>query len=72
MSVADSTYVDRAPRKTPAMQAAYDGLAEAERAVAEAHAYGYATDDWQPHHEAVAVLIEWHGEIGRVAQEQRR
>lgn len=68
----DAPYVDRRPPQTPAMREAYAGLADAERAVSEAHAYGYATDDWQPHHEAITTLIEWHAEIGRVAQEQRR
>lgn len=67
MAVADSTYVDRTPPKSPAMQAAYAGLAEAERAVADAHAYGNETGDWQPHHEAISVMVDWHAEIGRIA-----
>lgn len=63
--------VDRAPRKSPAMVAAYEGLAEAERGLGEAHEYGYATDDWEPHHEATRVVIAWHAEIGRIAQARR-
>lgn len=54
------------------MREAYAGLAAAEKAVGEAHEYGQATGDWEPHHEAVAVMVEWHAEIGRVAQEQNR
>jgi hypothetical protein len=48
---------------------AYAGLAEAERSVAEAHAFGTSTDDWDPHHEAIEVMVEWHREIGRVTRE---
>lgn len=66
MNLADS-YTDRSPTKSPAMRDAYAGLAEAEAALREAHAYGTRTDDWDPHHEAVAVTVEWHAEIGRLA-----
>lgn len=72
MATTHSEYVDRSPAKSPAMRAAYDGLAAAEKTLADAHAYGYATGDWGPHHEAVAVTVEWHAEIGRLAQEKHR
>jgi hypothetical protein len=49
------------------MQEAYAGLAAAEKALADAHSFGYATDDWAPHREATATVVEWHAEIGRVA-----
>lgn len=67
----DSEWVDRSPKKSPEMEAAYAGLATAEKAVSEAHSYGMATDDWEPHHEAITVMVEWHAEIGRVAQSGR-
>ena len=56
-------YVDRAPKKSPEMEAAYAGLAEAERYLGECHAAG----DWDAHHEATAIVIDWHREIGRIA-----
>lgn len=56
-------YVDRSPPKTPAMTAAYAGLAEAERYVSECH----RDADWPAHHEAIAIMVEWHAEIGRLA-----
>ncbi len=64
----DTEWVDRAPRKSPAMRAAYAGLADAEDYVAACHAAG----DWTSHREAVSVLVDWHREIGRIAQEERR
>ena len=62
-----SAYVERTPPKSPAMKAAYAGLAEAEIALGEAHAYGMKTDDWEPHREATRVVVAWHAEIGRIA-----
>lgn len=63
----DTQYVDRTPPKSPEMLEAYAGLAAAEAALVEAHRYGHETGDWAPHHEAVAIMVEWHAEIGRIA-----
>ena len=52
------------------MKAAYAGLAEAQKYLEEAHAYGYETDDWSQHGEALEIYVEWHKEIGRIAQEE--
>lgn len=68
----DSAYVDRSPAKSPRMKEAYAGLAAAEAALAEAHSYGYATGDWEPHGEAVRTMVEWHHEIALIAHEERR
>jgi hypothetical protein len=61
-------WVERAPRQSPAMKAAYKGLADAERYVAECHADG----DWEAHHEAVDIYVGWHHQVAIVAQEERR
>lgn len=61
----DTEWVDRAPRQSSAMKAAYAGLADAERYAGDCHAAG----DWEAHHEAVEILVSWHREIGRIAQQ---
>jgi leucyl aminopeptidase (aminopeptidase T) len=60
----DTEWVDRAPRQSPAMKAAYAGLAEAEDYVAQCH----ADEDWEAHREAISIMVDWHREIGCIAQ----
>ena len=64
----DTEWVDRSPKQSPEMKRAYAGLKEAEDNLAEAH----AAKDWEWHHEAVEIMVEWHAEIGRIAQEGHR
>jgi hypothetical protein len=64
----DTTWVDRAPKQSPAMKKAYAGLADAERYVAECH----RDEAWDEHHGAIQFMVEWHAEIGRIAQEEKR
>lgn len=59
----DSEWVDRSPKQSPAMRAAYEGLRVAEEAVAACHADG----DWPAHREAVDTMVAWHHEIAVVA-----
>jgi len=69
MSAGGTTeWVDRAPKQSPAMKQAYAGLADTERYLGECH----ADQDWEAHHDAVQYVVEWHAEIGRIAQEERR
>jgi hypothetical protein len=67
-AAAVSEWVDRAPRQSPALMAAYAGLADAERYVGECH----AAQDWPLHREAIAIMIDWHREISRVIHEEHR
>lgn len=58
--------VDRAPKKSAAMEAAYAGLAEAEEWLR-----GADPDDAEEHAEGVAAVVSWHAEIGRLARERK-
>ena len=62
----DTEWINRAPKQSPAMKAAYAGLAQAEAYLREVH----ADKDWDAHHEAVAIMVDWHREIGRICQEE--
>ena len=65
MSAGGTTeYVDRAPRQSPAMKAAYAGLAEAEEWLR-----GCDPEDAEEHADGVEAIVAWHREIGRIAQE---
>ena len=68
MATTHTDYVDRSPAQTPAMREAYAGLADAERYLRECH----AAEDWDAQREAIAIVVEWHAEIGRIALERRR
>ncbi len=59
----DTEWVDRSPPKSKAMKAAYAGLAAAEEYLREVAADG-AEDEQR---EAIAITVEWHAEIGRLA-----
>jgi hypothetical protein len=50
------------------MQAAYDGLAAAEAWLREVRAEG----DEEAQLDGIAAVVEWHGEIGRIAQQERK
>jgi hypothetical protein len=59
----DTTWVDRSPKQSKAMKAAYAGLAEAERYLGECH----DAEDWEAHREAIAISRSWYQEISRIA-----
>ncbi len=63
----DSEWVDRSPPKSKAMKAAYAGLAEAEEYLRQVHADGNDVEQ----REAIAIMVDWHAEIGRLAQARK-
>jgi hypothetical protein len=58
----DTVWVDRAPKQSKAMKAAYAGLAEAEEWLR-----GCDKENVEEHADGVEAIVAWHAEIGRIA-----
>lgn len=58
----DSEWVDRSPKKSKEMEAAYAGLAEAEEWLR-----GADKNDPAEFKEGVDAIVQWHKEIARIA-----